>query len=66
MKKKMNEISGTLLSNKQMRDLKGGQVISCNKSCTVGSVSGRCKWTTLGACACTADPTGGTTKGCES
>jgi hypothetical protein len=51
MKKKMNEIKGTLLSNKQMKEFTGGWALCpCGDRCLAGS---RCRMASgLDRCAC--------------
>jgi len=53
MKKKMNEVKGLLLSDKQMKDLKGGvATIVCPSGC--GRSKAQCV-TNKGICECTVD-----------
>lgn len=60
MKKNINEIKGTLLSNKQMKDLKGGLSGGCYGKCYVNNVSGTCHLIGPNDCACSADRSGDT------
>ena len=58
MKKKISEINGLILSNKQMKELKGGRIIvggtekkACGTTCSVNA-SYKCATNAMNACVC--------------
>ena len=64
MKKSIHEVSGRMLTDKQLKDLVGGAPPggSCPKTCKIGTTKGACSKTISAGCMCSTSNT--TSSGC--